>query len=212
VICPVDKSLFSEGLQNIPCQICCLLISLGYCLQSGDMPCWAICLAGRNSVWWQCNYHSLHLRGCSFIKGVSHHSLGQAYSNLLLQTLLKQLITQWELVAICGKSCSFVGVTHNWSCLTGQLTSCLKFCLQIWWQIVLPSSKQCYSHMKQRFHTFWSFVVSKFWLSHVDHVWYIIDVAKLQLSNWGCFYSTAIVFYSWGLLPNGTRPAPDSHP
>lgn len=109
VICPVDKSLFSEGLQTIPCQICCLLISLGYCLQSGDMPCWAICLAGRNSVWWQCNYHSLHLRGCSFIKGVSHHSLGQAYSILLLQTpsqtvnhTVRTCGNLWQIVFLCG--------------------------------------------------------------------------------------------------------------
>lgn len=157
MICPVDKSLFSEGLQNISCQI-----SLGYCLQSGDMPCWAICLAGRNSVWWQCKYHSLHLRGCSFIKGVSHHSLGQAYSILLLQTPSQTVNHTVRTCGNFGKSCSFVGVTHNWFCLTGQLTSCLELCLQIWWQTVLPSSKQWYSHMKQRFHTFWSFVSVNF--------------------------------------------------
>ncbi len=109
MICPVDKSLFSEGLQNISCQICCLLISLGYCLQSGDMPCWAICLAGRNSVWWQCKYHSLHLRGCSFINGVSHHSLGQAYSILLLQTpsqtvnhTVRTCGIFWQIMFLCG--------------------------------------------------------------------------------------------------------------
>jgi hypothetical protein len=107
VICPVDKSLFSEGLQNISCQICCLLISLGYCLQSGDMPCWAICLAGRNSVVGSVNT-TVYIWEDAVSSKVSHHSLGQAYSILLLQTLSQTVIhtvrtcgNLWQIMFLC---------------------------------------------------------------------------------------------------------------